>query len=127
MSARLRRTNCSRSSAGIWDRLPVLRPPMGPIHPSPAQVSCPAALVIGNPIQPVAMNADGSANSCANPAKYGSTVSFFMHGVGGDTFGFQPPQQLGLNVEALVGYCPTTVTNAWLINNFVYKVDVTMR
>ena len=93
---------------------------------SPAQVSCPAALVIGNPIQPVAMNADGSANSCANPAKYGSTVSFFMHGVGGDTFGFQPPQQLGLNVEALVGYCPTTVTNAWLINNFVYKVDVTM-
>jgi uncharacterized protein (TIGR03437 family) len=93
---------------------------------SPAQVSCPAALVIGNPIQPVAMNADGSANSCANPAKYGSTVSFFMHGVGGNAFGFQPPQQLGLNVEALVGYCPTTVTNAWLINNFVYKVDVTM-
>jgi uncharacterized protein (TIGR03437 family) len=65
---------------------------------SPAQVSCPAALVIGNPIQPVALNADGSANSCANPAKYGSAVSFFMHGVGGDAFGFQPPQQLGLNV-----------------------------
>src|ERR1039458_10738676 len=49
-----------------------------------------------------------------------------MHGVGRNTFGFQPPQQLGLNVEALVGCCPTTVTNAWLINNFVYKVDVTM-
>jgi len=93
---------------------------------SPTQVSCPAALVIGNPIQPVAMNADGSANSCANPAKYGSTVSFFMHGVGGDAFGFQPPQQLGLNVQALVGYCSATVTNASLIDNFVYKVDVTM-
>jgi uncharacterized protein (TIGR03437 family) len=93
---------------------------------SPTEVSCPAALVIGNPIQPVAMNADGSANSCANPAKYGSTVSFFMHGVGGDTFAFQPPQQLGLNVQALVGLCSTTVTNASLINNFVYKVDVTM-
>ena len=31
-----------------------------------------------------------------------------------------------MNVEALVGYCPTTVTNAWLIDNFVYEVDVTM-
>jgi uncharacterized protein (TIGR03437 family) len=93
---------------------------------SPTRVSCPAALVLGNPIQPVAINADGSANSCANPAKYGSTVSFFMHGVGGDAFAFQPPQKLGLNVQALAGYCSTTVTNASLIENFVYKVDVTM-
>ena len=92
---------------------------------SPAQLSCPAALVVGNPIQPVAMNADGSASSCANPAKFGSTVSFFMHGVGGDSLGFQPPQQL-LNVQAFAGYCPVTVTNASLIDNFVYKVDVTM-
>ena len=93
---------------------------------SPAQVSCPDAAVIGNPIQPVALNADGSANSCANPAKYGSTVSFFMHGVGGDAFGFQPPQQLGLHVQAFAGFCSITVTNASLIDNFVYKVDVTM-
>ncbi len=88
---------------------------------SPTEVSCPGALVIGNPFQPIAMNADGSANSCANPAKYGSTVSFFMHGVGGD----QPPQQL-LNVQAFVGYCSTAVPNASLIDNFVYKVDVPM-
>jgi uncharacterized protein (TIGR03437 family) len=92
---------------------------------SPTQVSCPAAVSIGNPIQPVAMNVDGSANSCANPAKYGSTVSFFMHGVGGDAFGSQPPQQL-LNVQAFVGWCSATVTNASLIDSFVYKVDVTM-
>jgi uncharacterized protein (TIGR03437 family) len=92
---------------------------------SPAQVSCPGAVTIGNPIQPVALNADGSPNSCANPAKYGSTVSFFMHGVGGDGFGFQLSQQLS-NVQALVGQCSTTVTKTLLINSFVYKVDVTM-
>ena len=93
---------------------------------SPAEVSCPSALVIGNPMQPLAMNADGSVNSCTNPAKYGSTVSFFMHGVGGDGFGFQPPQQLGSSVQALVGYCPAAVTNTSLVDDFKYKVDVTM-
>jgi len=89
------------------------------------QVSCPAAITIDYGFQPVAMNADGSTNSCAHPAKYGSTVSFFMHGVGGDTFGFQPPQQL-LNVQAFVGYCSAAVTNASSIDSFVYKVDVTL-
>jgi uncharacterized protein (TIGR03437 family) len=92
---------------------------------SPAQVSCPDGVTIGNPIQPVALNADGSPNSCGNPAKYGSTVSFFMHGVGGDAFASQPPQQLS-NVQALVGWCSATITNASLINNFVYKVDLTL-
>ncbi len=75
---------------------------------------------------PLAMNADGSTNSCTNPAKYGSTVSFFMHGVGGDVFGFQPPRQLGSSVQAVVGDCPAAVTNTSLIDNFKYKVDVTM-
>jgi uncharacterized protein (TIGR03437 family) len=92
---------------------------------SSTQVSCAAAVSVENGIQPVAVNADGSANSCPNPARFGSTVSFFMHGVGGDAFGFQPPQQL-LNVQAFVGWCSATVTNASLINSFVYKVDVTM-
>lgn len=89
------------------------------------QISCPTAITIANGFQPVAVNADGSANSCAIPAKYGSTVSFFMHGVGGDSFGFQPPQQL-LNVQAFVGNCSAAVTNASLIDGFVYKVDVSM-
>lgn len=90
--------------------------------------SCPAgvsAISIGGGFQPVATNADGSANSCANPAKYGSTVSFFMHGAGGDAFGFQMPQQL-LNVQAFVYNCPATVTSASLIDSFIYKVDVTL-
>ena len=45
------------------------------------QVPC-DALAVYSGFQPVAMNADGSANLCSNPAKYGSTVSFFMHGAG---------------------------------------------
>jgi uncharacterized protein (TIGR03437 family) len=87
--------------------------------------SNPYSGVIGIGFQPVAMNADGSENSYANPAKYGSTVSFFMHGAGGDTFGFQPLQRL-LNVQAFVYNCPATVTNASLINSFIYQVDVTL-
>jgi uncharacterized protein (TIGR03437 family) len=89
------------------------------------QVSCQAGFIISgaNGFQPLAVNGDGSTNSCANPAKYGSTVSFFMHGVGYEFI--QPPPQL-LNVQALVGACSATITNASLIDSFVYKVDVTM-
>jgi hypothetical protein len=65
----------------------------------------------------------GIASSSGFP--HASTVSFFMHGVGGDSFGFLSPQQ-SLNVQAFVGYCPATVTNASLIDGFVYKVDVTL-
>jgi uncharacterized protein (TIGR03437 family) len=88
---------------------------------------CPGAITPDGGFQPLAMNADGSLNSCTNPAKYGSTVSFFMEGVGGDifVFGIEPPQQLS-NVQAFVGSCPVAVTNASLINDFVYKVDVTL-
>jgi uncharacterized protein (TIGR03437 family) len=89
------------------------------------QAPCPGAITAGGGFQPIAMNADGSVNSCTNPAKYGSTVSFFMHGIGGDSFGFQPPQQL-LNVQAFVGNCSAAVTNASLIDSFVYRVNVTL-
>jgi uncharacterized protein (TIGR03437 family) len=92
---------------------------------STVQVPCPAAITIDYGFQPVSMNADGSANSCAHPAKYGSTVSFFMHGAGVDTLGVQPPQHL-VNVQALVGNCTAPVTNASLIDRFTYKVDVTL-
>src|SRR5208283_4971639 len=33
-------------------------------------------------VQPLAFNADGSANSCANPAAAGSTVTIFLNGLG---------------------------------------------
>ena len=89
------------------------------------EVACAARGEIENGFQPVAANTDGSLNSCANPAKYGSTVSFFMHGVGAEQLGFPPAQQL-LNVQAFVGLCTATVTNTSLIDSFVYKVDVSM-
>jgi len=89
------------------------------------EVSCPAANSSANGFQPMATNADGSPNSCTNPAKYGSTVSFFVHGVGGEVVGLPPLQQV-VDLQAFVGFCSATVTNAALIDGFVYKVSVSM-
>jgi len=52
-------------------------------------------------------------------------VSFFVHGVGTNQFGSPQPHQL-LNLQAYVGSCSAAVTNALLINGFVYKVDVSL-
>ncbi len=84
------------------------------------EISCPSAHSTANGFQPVAANADGSFNSCTNPAQFGSTVSFFVHGIGE----FPPPQLRSL--QAFVGICSATVTNASMINGFVYKVDVVL-
>ena len=83
------------------------------------EVSCARAEQIG--FQPVALNEDGTMNSCTNPAKPGSTVFFFLHGVGA----VLPPPQL-TNVEAFVGPCAAPVTNASLVNGFVYQIGMTM-
>jgi uncharacterized protein (TIGR03437 family) len=88
-------------------------------------IPCSAAEVDANGFQPVALNADGSRNSCTNPARYGSSVSFFVHGVGAIQLGFPPPSQL-LNVQAFAGTCSAEVTDASLITNFVYRVDVAL-
>jgi hypothetical protein len=87
------------------------------------QVSC--ATAQPSPIYgvlPVATNADGSLNTCANPALYGSTVSLFVHGAG---FYGTAPQVLP-NVQAQAGACPAQVTNTSMLNGFVYKVDLTL-
>jgi uncharacterized protein (TIGR03437 family) len=89
------------------------------------EISCAPAKQIANGFQPVATNANGLPNSCTNPAQLGSTVSFFMHGVGAEQLGFPPAKQL-FNLEALVGECSVPVTNASLIDGFVYKVDVSV-
>jgi uncharacterized protein (TIGR03437 family) len=47
-------------------------------------------------LQPLAFNADGSANSCANPAAAGSTVTIFLNGLGVTT-----PAQL--TISAVTG------------------------
>jgi uncharacterized protein (TIGR03437 family) len=46
------------------------------------QINCPTAYEGAQGIAPVAINADGSRNSCTNPAKLGSIVSFYVEGVG---------------------------------------------
>ena len=46
-------------------------------------VLCNGQLVSG--LQPLALNADGSLNSCANPAASGSTVTIFLNGLGVST------------------------------------------
>jgi uncharacterized protein (TIGR03437 family) len=75
--------------------------------------------------QPLALNADGSSNSCAHYAAFGSTVSFFVHGIGPSFAGQLLPSAL-YGFSAKVGSCPAVVTGAALINGYVYKVDVQM-
>ncbi|HZT33431.1 MAG TPA: SBBP repeat-containing protein [Bryobacteraceae bacterium] len=84
---------------------------------------CPNGAPSDNGFQPVAANADGSMNSCTNPAQAGSIVSFFAHGAGG--FGSAPPRLV--NLHASVGFgCTALVTNTSLVTDFVYKLDVSL-
>jgi uncharacterized protein (TIGR03437 family) len=85
------------------------------------EVPCPSN--IANGFQPVVRDQDGKLNSCSNPAPYGSTVSFFAHGVGADQLGFPPVSQLS-NLVAYVGNCAVAIQNARLIGDFVYQVEV---
>lgn len=84
---------------------------------------CPSVPSTSLGFQPLAVNADGSTNSCATPAKAGSIVSLFVHGAGG--FGSPPPQLVNLHASLEFG-CTALVTNAALISSFVYKVDVSL-
>jgi uncharacterized protein (TIGR03437 family) len=89
------------------------------------QISCGGASPSNQGYQPVANNADGTLNSCANPAPAGSTVSFYMHGTGASQLGFPPAGQIS-DLSATVGDCSAQVTSAALIGDFVYQVEVTM-
>jgi uncharacterized protein (TIGR03437 family) len=91
---------------------------------SSSQISCPNSPTAYG-FQPLATNADSSLNSCTNPAQYGSTVSFFVHGVGAMQLGFPPPAQFS-GIQAYVDSCSAAVTTESLIDGFVYKVDVTL-
>lgn len=86
---------------------------------NPCQTS--ATMDLG--FQPLATNADGSPNSCTNPAKPGATVSLYGHGAGGLSSPFPQLQ----NIHASLGYgCTALVTNASLTNDFLYKLDVSI-
>jgi uncharacterized protein (TIGR03437 family) len=66
---------------------------------------------------PLALNADGSVNSGANPAKQNSTVSVFVNGLAPDPQITTSPVQL----YSIYGWQVTRVTQ---INPFVMRVDV---
>lgn len=66
-------------------------------------------------MQPLAMNADGGRNSCVNPAKLGSVVSLYVHGIGNPAcFCF----------DAIFGSRSIAVVNVAAVNNYVTRVDV---
>jgi uncharacterized protein (TIGR03437 family) len=56
-------------------------------------------------LQPLAVNADGSINSCSNPAAPGSTVTVFLNGLGGTT----PAQVTGAIELSTVAVSPTAL------------------
>jgi uncharacterized protein (TIGR03437 family) len=85
--------------------------------------ACPSTAIFGNGFQPLATNADGSLNTCANPAQYGSTVSLLVHGVGVYNYASPPPPQL-LGLQAMVDGCSAAVGNAPQVDGFLYKADV---
>jgi uncharacterized protein (TIGR03437 family) len=64
-------------------------------------VSCQSQTLAG--LQPLALNADGSINSCANPAAPGSTVTVFLNGMGVTT----PPQLTGAINASNVALAPS--------------------
>jgi uncharacterized protein (TIGR03437 family) len=75
--------------------------------------------------QALAENADGSLNSCTNPAQAGSTVSFFMQGVGAEQLGFPPVSQISA-LTATLDSCSADLVRTALADGFVYQVDVEM-
>jgi uncharacterized protein (TIGR03437 family) len=62
--------------------------------------SCNGESVSG--LQPLALNADGTLNSCANPVPSGSAVTIFMNGIGVTT----PPQATGTLSNSLTALSP---------------------
>jgi uncharacterized protein (TIGR03437 family) len=72
--------------------------------------------------QPIALNPDGTRNTCTNPAKFGSLVSFFVHGVGTQQLGSSMPDTV-TGIEAQAGSCAANVENV-ARSGIVYKVDV---
>jgi len=86
-------------------------------------ISCPGGPKAANGDQPLALNSDGTLNSYCNPAAFGSTVSFFMHGLGVQSPDLVPAQAIG-GLTASAGGCAATLANSSLINSYVYKVDL---
>jgi uncharacterized protein (TIGR03437 family) len=60
-------------------------------------------------LQPLALNADGTQNSCANPAASGSTVTIFLNGLGITA----PAQTTGMIRGSAVAISPAAGSNIY--------------
>jgi uncharacterized protein (TIGR03437 family) len=74
----------------------------------------------------LAMNADGTVNSCSNPAKPGESISLFVNGLGVDFFDNEgsPWQASQIPVAVTLGGWSAEVTGVSALNPFVWQVDV---
>jgi uncharacterized protein (TIGR03437 family) len=73
-----------------------------------------------------ALNADGTVNSCSNPAKPGTVISFFVNGLGDQTFSGAPSPWLPSQIPVAVtmGEWSAEVVNVSAPNPFLWQVDV---
>ena len=111
------------TSMQIFANGPFTQPRILPVVPmspnlfsitSPHTVSC--AIAPTDTLVPLTLNPDGSINSCENPAKAGSVVSFFVDGLGG--------QGLSIPVVAQIGNLSAQVVDVANIDDFVSRIDV---
>jgi uncharacterized protein (TIGR03437 family) len=86
----------------VADRQPSVFVSAGSFDQSIYDIASCAGQSIGG-LQPLAVNADGSLNSCANPAPAGSTVTIFMNGLGASS----PAQMTGAVSSSPVAISPT--------------------
>jgi uncharacterized protein (TIGR03437 family) len=99
------------------------------VNVAPTNLGCsgtPVEIVAGNWL-PLAQNQDGTMNSCDNPAKVGSVVSFFVDGLGGTVTAsiiFTPAYPGGIPMVVQMGNLSAEVVNIAVVNNFVWRVDV---
>ena len=99
------------------------------VNVAPTNLSCsgtPVEIFAGNWL-PLAQNQDGTMNSCDNPAKVGSVVSFFVDGLGGTvsaSITFTPAYPGGIPMVVQMGNLSAEVVNIAVVNNFVWRVDV---
>lgn len=70
-----------------------------------------------------ALNADGSVNSCSNPAKVGSTVSLFVNGMGAEGVS-APWTPSAVPVSVRLGRWSAEVTSVVAQTPFVWQVNV---
>lgn len=98
---------------------------VSPIVPSS---KCPANPTANIQLQVVARNADGSMNSCTNPAAGGSVVSLYLNGAGDGPFPpfdqAYPPTLLSLRLDVTMYGQSLEIVNVQMENKYIWRVDV---